>query len=96
MLKTTGSPDEPAPSKNNGSKSASNRNNNSRPVFKRNNGNNKINEFGIGDGVKYAKKSRKSKGQKLSKSGKLKSEKKRLSFEIWLSQEKVVKKWEFT
>ena len=59
ILKTTGSPDEPASSKNNGS----------RPVSGRNNSNNKVDEFG-GDSVEYAKKSGKSKGQKTSKSQK--------------------------
>ena len=67
MLKKT---NEPAPSKNDGSKSASSRNNNSRPASRRNDGNDKIDGFD-GDGVEYAKKSGKSKGQKTSKSQKL-------------------------
>ena len=58
---------KPAPSKNNGSMSALSRNNNRRPAFERNNGNSEVNGFGS-DGVKYAKKSGKSKGQKISKS----------------------------
>ena len=77
ILKTTGSPDEPAPSKNDGSRSASSRNDDSRPASRRNNGNGKVNEVGVGrNGVEHAKKSEKtSKSQKLSKSGKSKSEK---------------------
>ena len=70
-LKPTGSSNEPASSKNNGSKSASSRNNNSRPTFGKNNGNGKVNEFGVsGNGMEHTKKS-----GKLSKSGKSKSEK---------------------
>ena len=68
MLKTSGSPDEPASSKNNSSKSASSRNNNSRPAFWRNNSDDEDDGFG---GEKHAKKSGKSKGQKLAKSQKL-------------------------
>ena len=60
MLKTTGSPDEPAAS----------RNNCSRPASRRNDGNGEDDEFGS-DGVEHAKKSGKSKGQKTSKSQKL-------------------------
>ena len=59
MLKTTVSPDKPAPSRNDGNK----------PAFGKNDGNNEIDEFG-GNGVKYAKKSGKSKVQKTSKSRK--------------------------
>ena len=71
MLKTTRSPDELAPSRNDGSKFASNRNNNSRPAFKRNNGDGKVNRFGVGgNGIEHAKKL-----GKLSKSRKLKREK---------------------
>ena len=71
MLKTTGSPDKPALSKNNVSKSASSRNNNSKSAFRKNNSNNKVNGFSIGrNSIEHAKKSR-----KLSKSGKSKSEK---------------------
>ena len=51
MLKTTGSPDKPAPSMNNGNKLASGRND----------GNGKVDRFS-GDGVEYAKKSEKLKG----------------------------------
>ena len=77
MLKTT---NEPAPRRNNGSRSTSNRNNNNKLASKRNDGNGEIDGFGS-DSVEHAKKSRKSKGQKsaksqkLSKSGKFKSEK---------------------
>ena len=60
MLKTTRSPDEPASSRNDGS----------RPASGRNDGNGEVDEFG-GGGVKHAKKSRKSKVQKTSKSRKL-------------------------
>ena len=81
MLKTTGSPDKPTPSRKDSNKSASNRNNNSKPTSKKNNGNGEVDGFGISrNGVEYAKKS-----EKLSKSRKLKSEKKRLSLKIWLS-----------
>ena len=60
ILKITGSPDNPALSRNNGSKSASTRNNNSRQVSKRNNSNDEIDEFD-GDNVAYTRKSEKSK-----------------------------------
>ena len=66
MLKTT---NEPAPSRNNNSRSAFSRNDDSRQVSKSNDGNGKINGFG-GDGVEYTKNSGKSKGQKTSKSWK--------------------------
>ena len=80
MLKTTGSPNEPAPSRNDGSKSASTKNNNSKPVSRKNDGNGKDDGFGVGDdGVEYAKKSEKSKGKKLSKSQKSAKSKKNLS-----------------
>ena len=77
MLKMTGLPDKPAPSRNNGSKSASSRNNDSKSAFGRNDGNGKIDKFGVDrNDVKHAKKSRKTfKSRKLSKSGKSKSEK---------------------
>ena len=66
MLKITRSPDKPALSKNDGSRSAFNRNNNNRPASRRNNGDNKIDGFGIGrNSVEHAKKSGKtSKSQK--------------------------------
>ena len=67
MLKTT---NEPAPSRNDGSKSASSRNNDNKPAFKRNKSDNEVDRFD-GDGVEYAKKSGKSKGPKLAKSQKL-------------------------
>ena len=65
MLKTT---NEPAPSRNDGSRSASSRNDDSRPASGRNDGD--VNGFG-GDGVEHARKSGKLKGQKTSKSRKL-------------------------
>ena len=70
ILKMTGSPDKPAPNRNNGSRSASNKNNNSRPALGKNDGNDKFDKFG-GDDVEYAKKLGKLKGQKLAKSQKL-------------------------
>ena len=60
ILKTTESPNEPAPSRNNGSK----------PASGRNDGDGEIDKIG-GDGVEHAKKSGKSKDQKTSKSQKL-------------------------
>ena len=66
-MKTT---NEPAPSRNNGSRSAFSKNNDSSPASERNDGNGEVDEFG-GDDVEHAKKSRKSKGQKLAKSQKL-------------------------
>ena len=82
MLKTTGSPDKLAPSRNDGSKSASSRNDNSRLISERNNGNGEVDRFGVGrNGVEHAKKSGKSKSEKtfkfrkLSKSEKSKGEK---------------------
>ena len=67
MLKTT---NEPAPSRNDGSRSASSKNKDSRPASGKNDGNGEIDRFG-GDSVEHAKKSGKSKGQKTSKSRKL-------------------------
>ena len=65
MLKTA---NEPAPSRNNGSTSASNKNDDSRLASGRNDGNGEVDGF---DGsVEHAKKSRKSKSQKTSKSRK--------------------------
>ena len=73
MLKMTGLPDEPAPSRKNGSKSASSRSNNSRQASERNDNDGKVNRFG-GNSVEYATKLEKSKklskSQKLAKSGK--------------------------
>ena len=60
MLKTIGSPNELAPSRNNGS----------RPASARNDGDGEVDEFG-GNGVEHTKKSGKSKDQKTSKSQKL-------------------------
>lgn len=67
MLKTTRSSNKPAFGKNNGSRSASCRNNDKKPAFKKNKGSNEFDVFG-GDGIDYTKKSRKLKGQTLSKS----------------------------
>ena len=67
ILKTT---NEPAPSRNDGSRSASSTIDNSRPAFERNDDNGEVDRFGS-DGVEYTKKSGKSKGQKTSKSQKL-------------------------
>ena len=77
MLKTIGSPNKSALSKNNSNRSTSSKNNNSRLASERNNGNGKVNRFGVSENsIEYAKKSRKlSKSGKLSKSRKSKSEK---------------------
>ena len=77
MLKTTGSLDKPAPSRNNGSRSASSRNNNSRPASRKNDGDDEVHRFGVDkDDVEYAKKLEKlSKSENLSKLRKSKSEK---------------------
>ena len=64
MLKTT---NKPAPSRNDGSWSASSKNIVSKPVSEMNDG--KVNKFG-GSGVECAKKSRKLKAQKTFKSQK--------------------------
>ena len=74
MLKTTGLPNGPASSRNDGSRPVSNRNNGSRLVSERNDGDGEVDRFGD-NGIEYAKKSRKSKGQKLSKSRKSKGKK---------------------
>ena len=66
MLKIT---NKLSPSRNNGNWSASSKNDNSKPAFVRNDGNGEIDRFGD-DGVKYAKMSGKSKGQKKFKSWK--------------------------
>ena len=71
------SPDKPAPSRNNGSKSAFSMINDKKPAFGRNNGNNEVDGFG-GDNMEYAKKSGKSKSKKSAwswKSSKSKGEK---------------------
>ena len=73
MLKTTRSHDEPAPSKNNGS----------RPASGRNDGDDEVDEYG-GDGVEHAKKSEKSKSQKTSKSQKLAKSGKNSS-KVWIN-----------
>ena len=75
MLKTTGSPKKPAPSKNDSSRSAFSRNNNSKPASGKDDGDGEVNRFGVGKkGVEHTKKSgklfmsRKSKSEKTSKS----------------------------
>ena len=75
MLKTTRSLNEPAFSRNDGSRSTFSRNDNSKLASRRNNGNGEANEFGIGrNGMEYTKKSGKlSKLENLSKSGQSKS-----------------------
>ena len=65
ILKTT---NEPAPSRNNASRSASSRNDDSRPTSGKNESDGEVD--GFGSGVEHAKKSGKSKGQKMSKSQK--------------------------
>ena len=72
MLKTTGSPDEPASSRNNSNRSASSRNDNSRPASEKNNGDGEVDRVGVNrNGMEHAKKSEKtSKSWILSKSGK--------------------------
>ena len=71
ILKTTGSPNKPASSRNDGSRSASSKNNDSKSASRTNDGDDKVDGFGIdGNGVEHAKKS-----GKLSKSKKSKSEK---------------------
>ena len=93
MLKTIGLPNEPAFSKNNGSKSASNRNNNSRPTSRKNNGDSEVNRFGDSRNcMEHAKKSGKSsKSKKLSKSRKSKSEKTSKSWNLAKSRKKLSK-----
>ena len=61
MLKITGSPNKPAPSKSNNSKSASSKNDDNRSIFGKNNGDGEVNGFG-GDSMEHAKKLGKSKG----------------------------------
>ena len=80
MLKTTGLPNEPVPSRNNGSRSASSRNDDSRPAFGRNDGDGEVDRYGVGEnGVKHVKKSGKSKSEKMSKSQNLAKSGKKLS-----------------
>ena len=87
MLKITGLPNEPAPSKNNNSRSISSRNNNNRPAFGRNNGDKKVYGYGVSENdVEYAKKS-----GKLSKSGKSKNKKTSKSQNLAKSGKKLLK-----
>ena len=77
MLKIIGSPNKPAPNKND----------NSRPASRRNNDNGEVNRFGVGgNSVEYAKKS-----GKLSKSRKLKSKKTSKSWNLVKSRKKLSK-----
>ena len=76
----TRSPDGPASSKNNDSKSASSRNNDSKPVSGKNNSNGKINGFDIsGNDAEHIKESGKSKSKKMSKSQNLAKSGKKMS-----------------
>ena len=71
MLKTIGSLDKPAPNRNDGSKLTFGKNVDGRLASEKNDGDNEVNRFNIGgNGIKHTKKS-----EKLSKSGKSKSEK---------------------
>ena len=90
MLKTTGLPDKPALSRNDGSKLASSRNNNSKPASRKNDDDGEVDKFGVGrNGVEHAKKSEKiSKSEKSSKSGKLKSKKMSKSQNLAKSEKK--------
>ena len=75
-----GLPDEPAPCRNDGSRSASSRNDNSRLASGRNDNDGEVDRFGVdGNGVKHAKKSGKSKSEKTSKSRNLAKSGKKLS-----------------
>ena len=66
MLKTNGLLNEPASSRNDGSRSTSGKNNNNRLASGKNDGNSKVNEFGVSrNGVEFITKS-----GKLSKLGK--------------------------
>ena len=79
MLKTIRSSNEPALSRNDGSRSTSNKNNDSRPASGRNDGDSKVDGFGVGgNGVEHAKKLRKSKSKKTSKSQNLAKSRKKL------------------
>ena len=84
MLKTTGSPDKSALSRNNDSRSTSSRSNNNRPASRRNDSNGKVDGFDVDEnGMEHAKKS-----GKLSKSGKSKSEKMSKSQNLAKSEKK--------
>ena len=57
MLKTTGSPDKLASSKNNNNKLAFSKNNNSKLAFEKNNGNSKVDRYSVGrNGMEHTKK----------------------------------------
>ena len=92
MLKTIGSPDKPAPSRNDNNKVASSRNNNNRLASKRNNSDDGIDKFDISrKGMEHAKKS-----GKLFKSRKLKSEKTSKSWNLAKSGKKSSKSGNLT
>ena len=93
MLKTTGSPDKLTPSRNNGNRSASSMTKNSKPTSRKNDSNGEVDRVDIGgNGVEHAKKLGKtSKSQKLSKSGKSKSEKMSKSWNLAKSGKKLLK-----
>ena len=79
MLKTIGSPNKPAPSRNDGSRLTSSKNNNNKPASRKNDGNGEVDGFGVGrNSVEYAKKSEKSKSKKMSKSQNLAKLRKKL------------------
>ena len=98
ILKTTGLPDKPAPSKNNSNKSVFYKNDNSKPAFGKNDGDSEIDGFGIsGNGIKHAKKLEKlSKLRKLSKSRKSKSKKMSKSWNLAKSRKKLSKSGNLT
>ena len=86
MLKITRLPNKLAPSKNDGSRSASSKNDNSRPASKNNDSDGEVEGFDVSEnGIKYIKKSRKlfksrkSKSKKMSKSRNLAKLGKKLS-----------------
>ena len=92
MLKTTGLPDEPIPSRNDGSRLAFGKNKSSRPASRRNNGDGKVDEFSVGgNNVEHVKKLR-----KLSKSGQLKSKKTSKSRNLAKSEKKLSKSGNLT
>ena len=69
MLKTTGSPEQSTPSRNNGSRSASSRNDDNRLASGKNDGDSEVDRFGVDrNGVEHTKKSGKSKSEKTFKS----------------------------
>ena len=76
MLKATESLDKLTFYRNNGIRLASCKNDNSRSISKKNDGNSEVDRFGVcNNDVKYTRKLKRSKIQKLFKSQKLKIEK---------------------